>query len=236
MSDKPLRRCDELWWDTKSHQVYFDHYIGITEDQSQWRYGQTRVSELRNQWTTSNNRSIALFCANAAKPKFWDEELRTTMNTTKSESQETWLLALDTAYHFSPSRWTLIDHARWNLDASFMAFDLCQSPNSTFLQKLLLRIMTTVMGAPWENFVTPEAYKQRLIDIGYPADAIKVVDISEHVFSPLAAFMNEQNNRLRAFGLGLGNFQAAKWLFKWWSSTGVVRGVVVVARHPDNLS
>lgn len=236
MSEKPLRHCDEFWWDAQGHQVYFDHYIGITNDQSQCLYAKDHVAELKNKWATGNNRSIALFCADAARPKLWGKDVLTVINITKSKSPETWLLALDTAYHFAPSRWILIEHARWNLDASFMAFDLCLSPHTTFIQKLLLYSLTTLMGAPWENFVTPEAYKQRLVEIGYPANAIKVVDISKHVFSPLAAYMDEQNSKLRILGLGLGNFQAARWLFRWWGSTGVVRGVVVVARHPEHPS
>lgn len=38
MSDRPIRRCDELWWDDQDHQVHFGQYIGITQDRSQCQY------------------------------------------------------------------------------------------------------------------------------------------------------------------------------------------------------
>ncbi|KAF2628934.1 hypothetical protein BU25DRAFT_389874 [Macroventuria anomochaeta] len=226
MNEKPVSRCDELWWSARDHQVYFDQYIGITQDGAQCGYAQERVNELKKD-------SISLFCADASKPRIWSEQLLATIKAAKSKSKETWLLALDTAYHFSPSRWGIVEHAYHRLDASFMAFDLCLSPNARPLQKLILRILTTLMGAPWVNFITPEAYRQRLMNIGYPADAIKIVDISEHVFAPLATYMEEQDRRLKILGLGLGSFHAAKWLFRWWGRTGVVKGVVVVARHKE---
>lgn len=112
-----------------------------------------------------------------------------------------------------------------------MAFDLCLSPSATLFQKFVLRILTTLMGAPWANFSTPDAYRQKLVDLGYPADGVKIVDISEHVFMPLAEFMDEQNRTLKILGYSLGSLQAAKWLFRWWGETGLVRGVVVVAEH-----
>lgn len=224
MSEKPVRPSDELWWDYNNHQVHFDHYIGITQDKAQHQYAQRRIEEL-------NKDKAILFCADASKPWLWSEDLFVTFRTAENVTAETWLLALDTAYHFSPSRWVLIHHMCRYYAASIMAFDLCLSPTATTFQKLVLRILTSVMGAPWANFDTPEGYRQKLIGLGYPADGIKIVDVSEHVFTPLAEFMDEQDRRLKILGLGLGSFQAAKWLFGWWGRTGIVRGVVVVARH-----
>jgi hypothetical protein len=224
MSKKPIRPYDKLWWEDENHQVYFDHYIGITQDKTQHQYAQQRVEELKKG-------NISVFCADASAPWLWSEDLFQTSHKAQNITQETWCLALDTAYHFSPSRWVSFGHMRRYYTASIMAFDLCTSPTATLSQKIVLRILTTLMGAPWANFDTPDIYRQKLIGIGYPADGIKIVDISEHVFAPLAEFLEEQDCRLKMLGYGLGSFQAAKWLFRWWGKTGLVRGIVVVARH-----
>lgn len=231
MSDKPIRPCDELWWDKEEHQLYFDQYIGITQDKSQFRYAQDRIDELNRNSIAVRATETSLFCADAANPAEWNDNLLIAVKSARSKSPETWLLALDSAYHFSPSRWVLIEHARQESGASLMAFDLCLSPNATILQKLVLRAVTALMGAPWVNFVTPELYRLKLRDIGYDNSSIKVIDISEHVFAPLAEFMDKQDRKLKMLGLGLGSFKAAKALFRWWGSTGVVRGVVVIARN-----
>jgi hypothetical protein len=239
MSENPVRPCDQAWWDNRDGHPRFDQYIGITKDSAQHQYATERVQELTsrkprraNVPSNSSNREpkIALFCADAAAPHAWTQDLRSAMTSAHETSDEHWVLALDTAYHFAPSRWPLIQHACTTLDASFMAFDLCLSPRATAAQKLALRVLTTLMGAPWANFVTPEEYRRRLVEIGYADAAVRVRDVSEHVFAPLAGYMEEQDRRLKALGLGIGSFKVARWMFAWWGRTGVVRGVVVVAR------
>jgi hypothetical protein len=224
MSDKSVRPSDELWWDKEKHQVFFDHYIGITKDAAQCEYAQERVEQLEKG-------NVRLFCADASKPQLWDERLKGATEEARREAEETWLLALDTAYHFSPSRWDIIRHAHDNLGASFMAFDLCLSPTATVGQILWLRVLTTLMGAPWANFDTPPVYRRKLEGMGYAERDIKIVDISEHVFQHLAEYLERQDARLKMLGMRIGSFAAAKWLFRWWGRTGMVRGVVVVARH-----
>lgn len=224
MSEKPIRPYDKLWWDYENHQVYFEHYIGVTQDKAQHQYAQQRVKELKKD-------NIRVFCADASAPWLWSEDLFQTSHKAQNITQETWCLALDTAYHFLPSRWDFFHHMWRYYTASIMAFDLCLSPTATLSQKIVLRILTMLMGAPWANFDTPEVYRQKLIGLGYPADGVKIIDVSEHVFAPLAEFMEEQDHMLRTLGYGLGSFQAAKWLFRWWGKTGLVRGVVVIAEH-----
>lgn len=224
MSEKPIRPCDKLWWDDQGHQVYFDHYIGITQDKAQHEYAQQRVKELKKD-------NVKVFCADASAPWLWSEELFQASRKAQNISRETWCLALDTAYHFSPSRWIFFHHMSRYYTASLMAFDLCLSPTATLSQRIVLRILTKLMGAPWANFDTPEVYRQKLIGLGYPPDGVKIIDISSHVFTPLSDFMEDQDYRLKMLGYGLGSFQAAKWLFRWWGKTGLVRGVVVVAEH-----
>jgi hypothetical protein len=224
MSEKPIRLYDKLWWDDEDHRVYFDHYIGITKDKSQHQYAQQRVDEMRKD-------NVSVFCADASTPWLWSEDLFQTSRKAQNITHETWCLALDTAYHFSPSRWVFFHHMSRYYTASVMAFDLCLSPTATRSQKIVLRILTTLMGAPWANFDTPEGYRQKLIGLGYPEDGIKIIDISDHVFAPLSEFMEEQDRNLKIIGYGLGDFQAAKWLFRWWGNTGLMKGVVVIAKH-----
>ena len=138
---------------------------------------------------------------------------------------------MDTAYHFSPSRWPIIEHAYSELEANYMGFDLCLSPTATWTQKTMLRLLTALMGAPWANFSTPQEYRSKLEHVGYKSEAIPITDISEHVFAPLALFLTEQDSRLKMVGLGIGRFGVAKTMFSWWGRTGVMRGVIVVAKN-----
>jgi hypothetical protein len=237
LSKNPVRACDEDWWDERDRCTTFTHYIGITKDAVQARYASERVEELKQATKAASREmddcgtpTISLFCADASKPGSWEQELQAKLQRAKEDTEERWVLALDTAYHFSPSRWPIIEHAHSQLEANYMAFDLCLSPTASWTQKLTLRLLTALMGAPWANFTTPQQYRKKLEQIGYNPEAITITDISEQVFAPLAAFLKEQDGRLKTLGLGLGRFGVAKTMFGWWGRTGVVRGVVVVAR------
>lgn len=87
------------------------------------------------------------------------------------------------------------------------------------------------MGAPWANFITPEEYQKKLLSAGYDATGIAIRDISEDVFGPLSKFLEQQDRDLRVFGLGIGPLNVARLLFRWWARSGVVRGVIVVAKR-----
>ncbi|KAI8935410.1 hypothetical protein NX059_007990 [Plenodomus lindquistii] len=229
MSDAPLRPSDGTWWDNREHCVEFDQYIGITNDRTQAQYASERLAELQN-------RKTLLFCADAAKPESWDMQLQNSIQRSKTETSEHWVLALDTAYHFAPSRWHLIKYIHQDLNASFMAFDLCISPNATPFERFKLRVLTAFMKAPWANFTTPLEYRAKLVEIGYQSSDISITDVSEHVFTPLSNFLDGQDRRLAVLGLGLGALGVAKKMFAWWGRTGIVRGVIVVARHPGKQS
>jgi hypothetical protein len=221
--------------DPKQHYcVKFDYYVGVTKDPVQARYASERIEQLKRSAELASQKqssSIDLYCADAADSTSWNSELQASVQTAKDNSEERWVLALDTAYHFSPSRWLLISYVHSELNASFMGFDLCISPTATPSQKIILRILTALMGAPWANFVTPKEYEEKLMQVGYRKDAIIVKDISKHVFTPLADFLDAQDKRLKMLGLGLGSFRIAKTMFAWWGRTGAVRGVIVVARR-----
>jgi hypothetical protein len=239
MSEKPVRECDREWWDDREHCVPFDQYVGITKDVVQARYAAERVEELRKGINSGSRtkqeekvgHNISLHCADASNPPAWSAQIQERTKNATTDNTECWVLALDTAYHFSPSRWPLIQHAHTNLRASFMAFDLCLSPTATLTQKLTLRVLTMLMQSPWANFGTPEEYRRKLIAIGYAGDAISIKDVSEHVFGPLSNYLEEQDGRLRKVGFGIGKFSVAKALFSWWGRSGVVRGIIVVAKR-----
>tara|TARA_R110002003_G_scaffold70_23_gene6527 strand:- start:1842 stop:2699 length:858 start_codon:yes stop_codon:yes gene_type:complete len=234
MSETPVRPQDRDWWDAREYCVKFDYYVGITKDPLQACYANDSVDKLHAETVTSSGHDvgvISLVCADAASPASWNNQVKRRIDNALKDSPDCWMLALDTAYHFSPSRWPVIQYAHTQLRASFMAFDLCLSPSATITQKLVLRVLTAFMGAPWANFSTMDEYKQKLVEVGYSADAIKIVDISEHVFTPLACYLAEQDSRLKMMGLGIGTFSVAKSLFAWWGRSSVIRGVIVVARR-----
>jgi hypothetical protein len=231
MSEAPVRPCDREWWDEREHCIKFDHYIGITRDVTQHRYAAKRIEEMEiHSDRDKDDCTISLYCADAADPTTWNVEIENSISCALETKPEIWVLALDTAYHFSPSRWPLVQYAH-ALQASFMGFDLCLSPTATYSQMLVLRILTTLMGAPWANFVTPDEYTRRLVTAGYSASAIKIVDVSEHVFTPLARSLGDQDTRLKTLGLDIGSLSIAKAMFSWWGRSGVVRGIIVVARR-----
>ena len=219
----------------------FEDYVGITLDEQQYRYAAERVQPSspvlernpRHSRSETHSVTINMFCADAAKPDLWDAKIKTCLQEAVERSQERWVLALDTAYHFSPSRWPVVKHAYQILNASFAAFDLCLSPTASLRQRLLLRLLTTLMGAPWANFVTPEQYRAKLVEAGYDASGIVIRDISEDVFGPLSEFLARQDRELRVIGLGLGPLNVARLMFSWWARSGVVRGVIVVAKQKE---
>lgn len=219
----------------------FDSYIGITLDRNQFQYAECHVNRMiaKDQSLKSSHQQIngsyiepdiRLFCADAGNPQAWTQELKESVAHAVANKHEKWTLALDTAYHFSPSRWAVINHSCRVLDASFMGFDLCLSPGASLGQMILLRCLTTLLGAPWANFVTPQVYEAKLVEAGYSKEAILIRDISELVFAPLAMYLEQQNQRMQMIGMSIGSFNVAKLMFRWWAKSGIVKGVIIVAR------
>lgn len=174
---------------------------------------------------------MRIFAADAAKPDSWEPGLKAATSNDHDQKQETWLLALDTLYHYKPSRTPLITHACHDLQASFMAFDLLLDSSASFTNKLLVRLMCLLSGIPYTNLLTTTQYEDMLVQAGYDRDMIQMRDISEHVFLGISAYIREKDRELKKFGMGVGKFKVPGWLFGWWGRSGVIRGVVVVARH-----
>lgn len=147
-----------------------------------------------------------------------------------AEHLETWILGLDTFYHFQPSRWPVIDYASKSLGASLMAFDLCIAENLTMWQRMVIWMLATFGQSPLANWVTISEYRDRLVDAGYAKENIEIHDISEYVFGPLYGFMKRRETELEQHGLSIGRFRYAAKMFGWWHKTGAVRGCIVIAR------
>ncbi|KAJ5714931.1 uncharacterized protein N7483_012112 [Penicillium malachiteum] len=209
-------------------------YIGITLEPSQAALAKSRAQDNGAAGNAPADSSVEIFCADAANPSSWSgnlqnsiEKLAATSITTESA---TWLLALDTIYHFRPSRLPLLQFACHNLNASYMAFDLILADNISWYHSFLLRIICWFLGAPFGNIVTKDEYVRLLVRAGYEPGQIEMEDISQHVFGDLAAFLGRRVQEATPFGLTMGKYRGARKVFDWWARTGIMRGYVVVAR------
>ena len=194
---------------------------------------------------------MKIFAADGADPLSWESDLTQAVldnnsgnapkeektelaqtRATEIEEHQTWLLALDTLYHFKPSRKPLLKFARQDMRASFMAFDLLMSDRASLRDRLILRSMCLVTGIPYSNFMTRKEYEDMLAEAGYERDMVDMKDISEHVFSGIARDIRKKDEVLKMYGVstGMGKFRGAAKVFNWWARSGVVRGFVVVAR------
>lgn len=219
----------------QSHRL--DSYIGITLEPAQARFAQQRVrAELHSPETPSSPGPTAeIFCADAANPRSWCAPLQASISDMAASAQNpsaaTWLLALDTMYHFRPSRLPIIRFARDTLHASLMAFDLILANGVSWRERLLLRFVCWVTGSPFSNFVSQSEYIDLLVAAGYDRSRVEIRDVSSHVFRGLADFLGRRVEEARPFGIKMGKFRAARVVFDWWARSGIVRGVVVVARR-----
>lgn len=233
-----------------SNSAIFSHYIGITIDPIQFRLTGQRLSFLGILHSGDNDAKesgsdVQIFCADAAKPSKWPNELKVAVkpDLTASPIQSpayalskpatTWILALDTLYHFYPSRQAIFNYAFRDLHASIMAFDLLLADDTTFVERLLLRLIAHLTGAPHTNFLTMVEYKAQLVTAGYATSQLEMRDVSEHVFGPLATFLHGRDRELRMMisQRGIGPFRLFAWVLAWWAKSGVVRGYIVVARR-----
>ncbi|CAG7934922.1 unnamed protein product [Penicillium nalgiovense] len=219
-----------------SSSLHLDSYIGITLEPAQAALGSRRLNHMQRE--SDDPIQAGIFCADAAVPSSWTGELKKSITalaiaSTKQKENEdtsTWLLALDTMYHFRPSRLPLLTYAHNTLNASFMAFDLILSDTVTWYEKILVRLVCWGTNSPFGNFVSEKEYVELLVTAGYNPAFIEMRDVSRHVFGGLADFIERRVEEARPYGIRMGKFRAAKSVFGWWAKRRVVRGVVVVAR------
>ncbi|KAJ5501557.1 hypothetical protein N7453_006374 [Penicillium expansum] len=220
--------------------IRLDSYIGITLEPAQAALGSSRIHHMQRE--SEDFIQADIFCADAAVPNSWTGELKKSItafedastkpngNGTGNEDTSTWLLALDTIYHFRPSRLPLLTYAHNTLNASFMAFDLILSNSITWYEKILLRLVCWATNSPFGNFITEKEYVELLGTAGYDPAFIEIRDVSQYVFGGLAGFIERRIEEARPFGIKLGKFRGAKLVFGWWAKGRIVRGVVVVAK------
>lgn len=222
--------------ENESFKPLVDTYVGITLLQSQAQVAQQRVClhQERNRGEDLR-RSANVFCADGADPSSWtgalQDSISSLIDTSLDPDTSTWLLALDTMYHFQPSRLPVLHYAQNTLHASFMAFDLLLADNTSWWQRLKMRLVCWVTGTPFTNFITREEYVRLLVAAGYDPSRIEIKDVSRHVFPGITEFLGRRIQEGQAYGLKLGKFRGAKSVFGWWARRGIVRGVVVVARR-----
>jgi hypothetical protein len=215
-----------------------DSYVGLTIIPSQFRFTKKRLFSSSD----TNLSRFKLFCADGAKPSTWTKDIHeaATDTSTKEDgtdvgpatpNQATWVLALDTLYHFIPSREPIFCHAFGQLDASIMAFDLLLSDTPSIWDLILLRLVCLFAATPFSNFLTITEYRSQLVAAGYDRNKIEIRDISDHVFAGMASFIERRDGELRNIGMAIGRYRAAGKVFKWWARSGIVRGCIVVARR-----
>ncbi|KAH7136360.1 hypothetical protein EDB81DRAFT_949113 [Dactylonectria macrodidyma] len=214
-------------------------YVGLTLNESQVQSAQRKI--YREVAGTDAGglkaESFKLFCANAAKPETWSPPVTKAVEALADEKfTETWLLALDCLYHFSPSRKPVFKYAATTLGAQVMVFDLLLNESASVRDTLVVRTIGVMMGCPVRTFLTEKVYRDQLIECGYDGKSIEIRDVTEHVFSGLVQFLDRQDRALGEYGISLGGFKLAQRLFAWFASSNVVKAVVVVARTKETLA
>lgn len=212
----------------RSQQKPLKAYVGITLENAQYCIAQERLNLKQSDGT------FQIYCADAGRPQSWNPELRNAVSSacqSTKEEHENWILGLDSLYHFQPSRWPVIEHAKKEINASLMAFDLCIAEDLSMWQRLMVWLMALFGQSPFANWVTIRQYRERLVLAGYDSERIEIRDISEHVFGPLAGYLKRREAELERYGLSIGRFRYAAKMFAWWSRTGIVRGCIIVARR-----
>ncbi|KAF1813404.1 FAD/NAD(P)-binding domain-containing protein [Eremomyces bilateralis CBS 781.70] len=217
-------------------------YVGITFNQSHCDIAGQRVGQRISH--RGLEADVQLFCGDAANPDGWSRTLLGEAESLRNRATErndgllvpgteTWVLALDSMYHFSPSRLPVLKYARQTLDASLMTFDLVLADDVSSLSRLALSMVAKMLGCPFGAFMPVREYREMLRTAGYEDDKIQIQDISEHVFEPLSQFIERQTVVLQKVGINIGKFALAKHLFRWWANSGSVRGMMVVARTSE---
>ncbi|CCF37159.1 hypothetical protein CH063_01641 [Colletotrichum higginsianum] len=212
-------------------------YVGLTLNPSQF---QLALKQPFHEFQTPGDadESIRVFRADAGRPDAWDADVKSavaSLATGRPQNQARWVLALDSIYHFFPSRRPILKYAAQELDASFMAFDLLLSDTASFQQKLMIKLISLAMGCPVGAFVTEAEYKTQLCEAGYDERQIRFRDITDHVFSGLVAHIQRQAAALRPLGISVAKFKVAAKLFSWFARSKTLRATIVVARKKPKV-
>lgn len=229
--DQTVELCRAL--DAPAWQSF--RYVGLTLNPSQLQlaYGriEREIAAANRGGVRLGPESFRLFGADAARPESWDRPVRALVDSIADDAnQERWLLGLDCMYHFFPSRVPLLLYAARELKANLMAFDLVLNEKSYLTARVTAKIISRIIGCPFNAFLTEEKYVEQLVDAGYEKDTVEIRDVTADVFSGLVAHIEKQQRSLKPYGIGMQSFAVARRIFNWFDNTGVVRAVIVVAR------
>ena len=97
---------------------------------------QKKLEEYVKDIEAIKSKAVKIFCDDAAQPSKWSTEFNEAIRPKLTEEamkalmsklakQVTWVLALDTLYHFSPSRQLIFNHSYQKLHASVMVSIFC---------------------------------------------------------------------------------------------------------------
>ncbi|KAK8133325.1 methyltransferase domain-containing protein [Apiospora kogelbergensis] len=216
-------------------------YVGINLNYRQYRFAQNRLGP-KNQASKSD---VQIFCEDAAQIESWPTDLRKAVaslpdkeqNSNNSHGQnETWVLALDSFYHFHPSRKPIVSLAAQDLKASVMAFDMLLSDSAAWYQRWILKLVAWMGECPINTFMTRDQYSAMLAEAGYDRSHIEFYEVTEDVFEPLARYMDKRGDELEDMGMMLGSLNIARLVFDWWARSRVLEAVIVVARISSEQS
>ncbi|KAJ0143664.1 hypothetical protein CTA2_1245, partial [Colletotrichum tanaceti] len=210
-------------------------YVGLTLNPSQFQMALRQpFHEFRAPGhADAASSTIRVFRADAARPDAWDADIKSavaSLTAGRPRDQARWVLALDSIYHFFPSRRPVLRYAARELDASFAAFDLLLSDAASPRQRLLIGLVGLAMGCPVGAFVTEAGYKTQLVEAGYDGRQVVFRDVTDHVYSGLVAHIQRQAAALRPLGISVAKFKVAAKLFGWFARSKTLRATIVVAR------
>ncbi|KAH7303497.1 hypothetical protein B0I35DRAFT_364932 [Stachybotrys elegans] len=209
-------------------------YVGLSLDQYQVRAAQRRIHRDVTAHTAMGQETLSavhLFCADAARPETWNRQISESVESLSDQAfSERWLLALDCIYHFKPSRKPVFQLATSKLHANLMLFDLILNDQASAKDIFFARLVSIIMRCPVKTFMTEPEYRQQLEECGFEPESIVMREITDHVFSGLAGFIQRQDAALAEYSISLGGFKLAQRLFEWFDRSRVVKAVIVVAR------
>ena len=178
---------------------------------------------------------LSLLHAPQKSPPAIEHSSSSTYSLVPSEADipdEHWTLALDSLYHFRPSRVPILRYTHDKLHSNLLAFDLFRpsTPKISPIRYLFLRAFCVIASIPYHNLLTKEQYIEMLVEnVGYHKEDILIQDISEFVFPGLSRFISQRTMEMERLGIKWkywSGFKAVAWAVQ----IGLFHGGVVVAR------
>jgi cyclopropane fatty-acyl-phospholipid synthase-like methyltransferase len=126
------------------------------------------------------------------------------------------VLALDCAYHFN-TRLSFLKAAFDKLQPKGklgLADIVMNTPSVSWLDSIILYLICKSTSSPLVNYVTFSEYESQLKDIGFTN--VQIVDISHHVFSHLAGYIENRNAKYLNPHIWI-KFKPVAWAMRWAS-------------------